>query len=379
MEEKYTSYDQMRNSYSSDGGQTSGTPSERLSSHMSEQDEYEQPVDQNSNSATIPQDNPESAQTWPTTNTDPLPGVENEDVILSLSQSLSSALHYQQILDEKLCSIIELQKVQEEKLRDLATQQKTLMERLESLARDNSTASSQVSIITLDEIQKTLYRVEKTNLDAIRESKNFQQTLYAKQNKELDGYRSLLSNTANANLLTEIAHFRNAAEDIAQRLDDVQAKNLRIGVVEAIDELLEDNGVEIHQTPAGQRRSLRTCLTRKQIPSDDETLHGMVARSITPSFAIGNLILLKEIVDTYVYDASLKQQTDDDKESMTNEGQKGVIVPEEYGSVENAVDAFDEAPDNSENAKVEESEASIDIDQVAGNNSSTETVPDESV
>lgn len=377
MEDKYTSYDQMRNSYSDGSRQTNDTPSEQLSDNVVEPDEYAQPVEQNGYPAGISQEKPGSVQSEPTTDSIPVSSVGQDDVILSLSQSLSLALHYQQALEEKLSSIIEWQKTQEERMHHLATQQETLIGRMERLGRDISSATPQGPIIMPDEIQKALSRVEKSSLDAIRESKNFQQTLYAKQNKELDGYRSLLSNTANANILTEIAHFRNAAEDIAQRLDDVQAKNLRIGVVEAIDELLEDHGVEIHQTLAGQRRSLRTCQTRKQIPTDNEALHGMVARSITPSFAIGNLILLKEIVDTYVYDASLKQRSDEDEERLTTRGQNDVIVPEENGSSENIVDTFEKAPDEIENDEVEKSDASTDIDQVVGSNPSTETVPDE--
>lgn len=290
MEEKFIPYNQICDSYGSEGAQSAPVPAAAQPDQPTPQPTPSQPETQSTRAGTSGQD----------------------AAILSLTQMLSNALHYQQVLEEKLSSMVDWQERQEKVNQNLAAQQQALLARVEALSSQISASSAQphsapATSAALDDILKALSRVEKSSLDAIRESKNFQQTLYAKQNKELDSYRALHANMANANTLTEIANFRNAAEDIARHLDDVQAKNLRIGVVEAIDEYLEDNGVTIRQTPVGQRRSLRTCQTRKQVPTGDESLHGTVAYSASPSFAIGNLLLMKEIVDTYIYDPSLNQ------------------------------------------------------------------------
>lgn len=350
MGDKYTSYDQMRNSYSTDGTQVGDALRAQSVDSNPETEECDQQVEHLTDHVDTPLPSPNPVDNKVIEDIATEQSTEKEEVILSLSQSLSSALRYQQILDEKLSGIIQWQEKQERDARNLATQLESLTKRIESLASGLSTipdqrVTPQRTTIILDDIQKVLSRMEKSNLDAIRESKNFQQTLYAKQNKELDSYRSLHSNTANANILIEIAHFRNAAEDIVGRLDDLQARNLRVGVVEAIDELLEEYGVEIHQTPVGQRRSLRTCQTRKQVPTGDEALHGMVACSVAPSFSIGNLILLKEIVDTYVYDASLRLPTDEGEQESEAEGKPESFSPDGQISPERDKEILPEAPD----------------------------------
>lgn len=333
MEEKFIPYDQMRSSYRDTGIQPASAPNPHTIDTAPEPREVEQQVEQIADSVGIP-----LQETTPV-DTEDIPGSESiqttgkEEETPSLLQLLSSILRNQRVLEEKLCSMIEWQERQERDAQGLRTQMEMLTSRVESIESSLSSISAsrqplQGTAVALEDIQKALARAEKSNLDAIRESKNFQQTLYAKQNKELDGYRSLHSHTANASILTEIAHFRNAAEDVAGRLDDKQAKNLRIGVVEAIDELLEDNGVEIHRTPVGQHRSLKTCQTRKQVPTGDQALHGMVAYSVTPSFAIGNLVLLKEIVDTYVYDASLNIQPADSEQELIPDKKQEELPPE---------------------------------------------------
>ena len=91
-------------------------------------------------------------------------------------------------------------------------------------------------------------------------------------------------------------------------------------MLDSLAELLEDNGVVIEQTDVGQPRSIRLCKTRKTIATGDESLKGKVAKSYNPSFVLGNQILQKEIVDTYIFDPALafRNEYPEDTVQITN-------------------------------------------------------------
>ncbi len=184
----------------------------------------------------------------------------------------------------------------------------------------------------VDELSKSAARQEKANVDILRDSKNFQATVREQMQKELEGYRKLHAETAYAPILTEIANLYISTQKIIEFVSDEKLKEqLTEMLLENIEEILVDNGVVIHTTLEGQKRSLKTCKTRRTIPTANKELHGLVAASNNPSFELKNLVLIKESVDTYVYDESLDDKASDGE--MTNAAESPVEMPVEESGV----------------------------------------------
>lgn len=173
---------------------------------------------------------------------------------------------------------------------------------------------------SVDELKINAARHEKANVDILRDSKNFQASVREQMQRELDGYHKLHSSTAYAPILTEIANlYITTQKAISYVADPKVREHFNDLVLESISELLTDQGVEIHSTDVGEARSLRTCKTRKTIPTGDKALHGLVAASNHPSFSLGNLVLIKESIDTYVYDASLDSNSNENEATTPEE------------------------------------------------------------
>ena len=160
---------------------------------------------------------------------------------------------------------------------------------------------------TVSGLEKAVNGLEKTNVDVLRDSKNFQADSRMKMQKDLDKYQKLFADDVFAPLLTDMAKIYINCWKCINALEDEKIRNNLEGLLlESMEELFEDNGVEINQTAVGTARSLRTCKTRKTVPTGDEALHGAVALSLNPSFSLGRLVLVKEVVDTFVFDPALK-------------------------------------------------------------------------
>lgn len=170
-----------------------------------------------------------------------------------------------------------------------------------------------------EELRQASIRQEKANVDMLRDSKNFQASVREQMQHELDRYHKMHAETANAPILTEIANlYIMSCKAISFLTDAKERKNISEIVQEGLLEILEEQGVTVNSTPAGRKRSVKACKTRKTIPTAESKLHGMVAESITPSFTLGNQVLIKECIDTYVYDASLNS-TKNNSEILTEE------------------------------------------------------------
>ena len=145
------------------------------------------------------------------------------------------------------------------------------------------------------QMSEAVTKLEKVNVEVLRDSKNFQADSRMKMQRELDSYHKLFTDDVYASLLTEMAKiYVTCWKYISQQKD------------ESMEELFDDYNVTIEQTAPGKSRSLRRCKTRKTVPTGDESLHGTVALSLNPSFSLGRNVLIKEVVDTYVYDPALK-------------------------------------------------------------------------
>lgn len=165
------------------------------------------------------------------------------------------------------------------------------------------------------EMKNAAARQEKANIDILRDSKNFQAGVRERMQDELDQYHKLHAQNAYAPLLTEIASLYISTERFLDGItDDHMKEQLKNLLLDSIAELLEDYGVTINRTPVGQPRSLRSCKTRKTVPTTDESLSGKVAKSYNPSFMLGNQVLQKEVIDTYVYDPAFEQDSQQEGE-----------------------------------------------------------------
>ncbi len=186
----------------------------------------------------------------------------------------------------------------------------------------------------LEELRQVSARQEKANIDILRDSKNFQATVREQMQRELDGYHKMHSETANAPILTDIANLYIASSKaISYLTNDKERSNIAEIVLEGLLEILEDRGVEVNSTPIGVKRSSKNCKTRKTVPTGDQALHGMVAASHNPSFTLGKQILIKENVDTYIYDPALApvkevQREDDAAEDAVTEEVEETVVEE---------------------------------------------------
>ena len=193
--------------------------------------------------------------------------------------------------------------------------QETELQAIRQAIGFSSSAVEQIKVLAgnVEEFKQNAIRHEKANIDILRDSKNFQASIRDQMQRELDGYHKLHSSTAYAPILTEVANLYITTKNAISYVSDEKIRDhFTELILESISELLSDQGVEIHSTDVGQARSLRTCKTRKTIPTGDKSLHGLVAASNHPSFVLGNLVLIKESVDTYVYNEALDLPGGDD-------------------------------------------------------------------
>lgn len=217
------------------------------------------------------------------------------------------------------------------------------LEQIKQVPSKECSASSLVD--KLEELRQASVRQEKANIDILRDSKNFQTSVREQMQRELDRYHKMHAETANAPILTDIANlYIMSCKAISFLTDAKERKNISEIVLEGLLEILEEQGVTVNSTHAGGKRSIKTCKTRKTIPTGDSRLHGLVAESVNPSFMMGNQVLIKECIDTYVYDASLALSKDDSKvpieESDVNQDESSATT--DVASLEPARDISDE-------------------------------------
>ena len=198
-------------------------------------------------------------------------------------------------------------------------------------------ATVQSLITEIAGLKDAAQRQEKANTDILRDSKNFQAGVKARMQDELDQYQKLHAQNVYAPILNEIAGLYISTERLLDSAEDCHLKEqLKNVLLDSLAELLEDNGVTIARTKVGKARSLRLCKTRRTIATGDENLKGKVAKSYNPSFVLGNQILQKEIVDTYIFDPAMalnneNADTDDQFAAPVNDGttHEDIVVPEQ--------------------------------------------------
>ena len=271
----------------------------------------------------------------------------------------------------------------EQRISDLERLIKNQQAMINQLCSQITRLEGKVSGLTdsLNTLAENAAKQEKTNIDVLRDSKNFQATTRERMQKELDGYKKTLSATGNAPILTEIANIDISVRKAIDRLGEGKdAKYLKDVVLDSIEELLEDNGVVIHQSAPGTARSVRYCKTMKAVPTGDEALHGAVAKSYGPSFTLENLVMVKEQVDTYQYDPSIaaaQPAEEDENSSVPDDIELDNIVPAESAPAESApVESVPAESEPADSAPAESEPAeSVPAESVPAESESAESEP----
>ena len=88
----------------------------------------------------------------------------------------------------------------------------------------------------------------------------------------------------------------------------VNVEDIQDTVIESLNEIFNEFHITISRTKVGEKRSSKTCRTRKTIQTGNEALHGTVAKSYNPSFVRENRVLKYEKIDTYMFDPALKEK-----------------------------------------------------------------------
>lgn len=236
--------------------------------------------------------------------------------------------------DEKTYfEMLELIKKQAERASELDQRFATLERSLSSVV----SVSGEIKSLTakIETLTDSVQKQEKANTDILRDSKNYQATVRMSMQKELDSYHKMHSDTALAPLLTEIANiYINAQKAIGFVDDEKTQRTLTELILETMEELLEDQGVEIRTSKEGELRSTKRCKTRRTIPTGEEKLHGAVAKSHNPSFTLGNLVLVKENIDTYVFDPALASAQTEESTTPNEWSQEDAIKGDIDGKLE---------------------------------------------
>lgn len=239
---------------------------------------------------------------------------ETPEAAMAIPSSDSDECEREAGMQEHTASLLDQQQELLKKLQGEMTAQTTRLASIElqlnrlSFAENHTGNDAMVQnlIAEVKGLKDAAQKQEKANTDILRESKNFQAGVKARMQDELDQYHKLQAQNVYAPILTEIAGLYISTEHLLESAEESHLKEqLKNALLDSLAELLEDNGVTIMRTEIGQARSLRLCKTRKTIATGDENLKGKVAKSYNPAFVLGNQILQKEIVDTYVFDPSL--------------------------------------------------------------------------
>jgi molecular chaperone GrpE (heat shock protein) len=79
---------------------------------------------------------------------------------------------------------------------------------------------------------------------------------------------------------------------------------------EDIIQILEGGGVLMQKSNQGDKRNPRYCQVADRVTTDNPDLHDTVAKIHSTGFYIENRVLIKELVDIYLYSGKTEEQSD---------------------------------------------------------------------
>ena len=119
---------------------------------------------------------------------------------------------------------------------------------------------------------------------------------------ELDWYHGADRGNAFDGILGAVARIYANNESLVDEITDLKTrKNVKYMLLDLCD-LLEEYGVSMLKSKAGEKRNVRHCQIVERIPTDDSELHDTVAASHSTGFYKGNRTIIKELVDVFFFD-----------------------------------------------------------------------------
>lgn len=119
---------------------------------------------------------------------------------------------------------------------------------------------------------------------------------------ELDRYHEADRGNSFDGILGAIARIYVNNESLVDEISDPKTrKNVKYMLLDLSD-LLEEYGVSMLKSEAGDKRNVRHCQIVERIPTDDPELHDTIAASHSTGFFKGNRTIIKELVDVYFFD-----------------------------------------------------------------------------
>ena len=147
----------------------------------------------------------------------------------------------------------------------------------------------------------------------IRENVDFQVQVRGKMEKKLEDYSRRESGEIFNEILREISQIYVDYYTLfdEEELSDKARNNLEC-LFGQLEDILTDHGARLFSTPVGEKRELpRMSKVARKIPTADASLSGTVAECRRKGVVKNDrMVLQPEIVDIYVYDENLAQDTD---------------------------------------------------------------------
>ena len=254
-------------------------------------------------SSFTPADAPEASSPGPAAG-DPNPCPEPSEPLLRQMERMFQAQTSQfqqlseqmQLLERKVGSLERsLQSEQEVQL--LRQQTEALRTAVESLQTQSTETAQQTSAI-----RTSMDALTARNTDVLRQTMDFTNTSSRRWTKELEEYRALFRDTVYDDICKRIGEiYLEIMKHSSRKNDPALTDSLSFCALEPLQELLEEYGVSIQVTPAGEKRSFRRTKAKGQVPTGDPEKDSTVSRSIWPGFMRGSIVLIPEVVESCVY------------------------------------------------------------------------------
>ena len=153
----------------------------------------------------------------------------------------------------------------------------------------------------LEQQNQVLIKQQQMLASTLRENASFQVQVRGEMLRELEAFRKQHSGEALIPPLKAVAQLYCNHYSLTQEpCEDPLGKKIKY-LFEDLVELLEEYDVKLARTEPYGERSLRLSAARYTLPTDNHDLHGKVAYSHNPSFALGQTVLVREQVDVYIY------------------------------------------------------------------------------
>jgi len=129
-----------------------------------------------------------------------------------------------------------------------------------------------------------------------------------KMQDELDDYHEISKGRVYDGILAEIAKLYSDNEKLADTLESKQLKYMFMDLLQ----MLENNGVQVQKSKAGDKRNTKYSQIIEQVITDDPELHDTVAESLNTGFYVENRTLVKERVHVNVFKEQQQKAPDNE-------------------------------------------------------------------